>query len=270
MSVIIILSTTGNILVVVAVFKDHRLRKIGNLFIVSLAFADLLVSIAVMTFAVVNDVMDHWYFGQEMCNLWISSDIMCSTASILNLCAISFDRYVNIKLPFRYASIVTKKRAFGAIGTIWLISALISFIPISYLSRHSEGTCYLKLTPVYAVVSSLISFYLPCLLMFILYIRLYKCAQGHVKKIKQQTAPIQLGTVNGVRLPPVPVCPVSENKAAVTVGVVVGIFALCWMPFFCVNIIAAFCEPCISPLLFKVSLPPFQCQSTKQLLQMVL
>ena len=247
------MAVVGNILVCVAIYKDHRLRKVGNLFIVSLAFADLLVSMLVMTFAIVNDVADYWFFGQQMCKLWISFDIMCSTASILNLCAISFDRYINIKVPFRYTHIVTKRKVLATIGSIWLISALISFIPISYLSNHSPGECYLELSPTYAVVSSVISFYVPCLAMLILYIQLYRCAQGHVKKIKSMSGPIQLGSVDGVLLPPVPVCPVSENKAAITVGVVVGVFFICWMPFFCVNIIAAFCEPCISKTLFQVS-----------------
>lgn len=85
-----------------AICADRRLRKLGNLFIVSLAVADLLVSGIVMTFALANDMMGYWAFGPQFCDAWIAMDVMCSTASILNLCAISLDRFIHIKDPLRY------------------------------------------------------------------------------------------------------------------------------------------------------------------------
>ena len=49
-------SIVGNILVCVAVITDPNLRKLSNLFLVSLAIADLLVAAVVMPLALVNDV----------------------------------------------------------------------------------------------------------------------------------------------------------------------------------------------------------------------
>ena len=63
-------------------------------FFFSLALSDLLVGAVVMPLALINDLSAHgWRFGQDFCKIWIASDVMCSTASILNLMAISFDRY---------------------------------------------------------------------------------------------------------------------------------------------------------------------------------
>ena len=92
LAVIIFLSITGNILVCIAVYTDRTLRKVGNLFIVSLAISDLFVACLVMVFAVVNDLQGFWVFGDQFCDIWVAFDVMCSTASILNLCAISMDR----------------------------------------------------------------------------------------------------------------------------------------------------------------------------------
>jgi dopamine D1-like receptor len=101
LSLVIFLSIAGNILVCVAIYTDRALRRIGNLFLASLAIADLFVSSLVMTFAVVNDLLGYWMFGAQFCDTWIAFDVMCSTASILNLCAISLDRYIHIKDPLR-------------------------------------------------------------------------------------------------------------------------------------------------------------------------
>lgn len=99
--ILIFLSVAGNVLVCVAIYTDRGLRRIGNLFLASLAIADLFVGSLVMTFAGVNDLLGYWMFGPSFCDTWIAFDVMCSTASILNLCAISLDRYIHIKDPFR-------------------------------------------------------------------------------------------------------------------------------------------------------------------------
>jgi len=97
LSLIVVFAVAGNLLVIAAIMTDRALRQTGNFFLVSLALADMLVAGAVMTFAVANDVMGRWPFGRVLCDVWLSADVMCSTASILNLCAVSLDRYLHIR-----------------------------------------------------------------------------------------------------------------------------------------------------------------------------
>ena len=100
MTLLIAVAILGNLLVCIAVLTDSSLRKLSNLFFVSLAVSDLLVASLVMPFAMVNDLSVSFvdWFGKEFCKLWIASDVMSCTASIINLLLISFDRYVHIKV----------------------------------------------------------------------------------------------------------------------------------------------------------------------------
>ncbi|XP_011174320.1 dopamine receptor 1 isoform X1 [Solenopsis invicta] len=277
--ILIFFSVAGNVLVCVAIYTDRGLRRIGNLFLASLAVADLFVGGLVMTFAGINDLLGYWIFGMWFCDIWIAFDVMCSTASILNLCAISLDRYIHIKDPLRYGRWVTRRVAIGGIVVVWLLAGLISFVPIS-LDLHKNDdepdqsmsddeehpTCALDITPTYAVVSSCISFYVPCIVMLGIYCRLYCYAQKHVKSIRAVTKLPDTSMAKSFRSkssrskPPKPQTKtkptspyhVSDHKAAITVGVIMGVFLICWVPFFCVNIVAAYCKTCISHRAFQV------------------
>lgn len=165
---------------------------------------------------------------------------------------------------FRYSRWVTRRVAVGSIAAVWLLAALISFVPIS-LGLHrppqplvfKDGdtaypTCALDLTPTYAVVSSCVSFYFPCLVMLGIYCRLYCYAQKHVKNIRAVTRPLTSPQMPAVHHHASSPYHVSDHKAAITVGIIMGTFLLCWVPFFCVNIIAAFCKTCIPGMAFKV------------------
>lgn len=260
---IIFSAIAGNILVCIAIFQDRHLRKNSNYLLVSLAIADLLVATMVMTFAVANDIIGYWVFDPHFCNVWISFDILSSTSSILNLCAISFDRYLHIKNPMVYDRKMNTKKILLCIVIVWVLSALISFIPI-HLGWHMIGAepkettpgspmhCFLDLNPTYALVSSSISFYLPCIIMVCIYGRLYSFARQHVANIRRTTTFEGFSSENTNGKPGGKGSyKVSDHKAAVTLGVIMGVFLLCWVPFFIINIVQAFCK-CVSPVVFSL------------------
>jgi len=126
-------------------------------------------------------------------------------------------------------------------------------------SREGEdGVCVLELNPLYAVLSSTISFYLPCLAMLCIYYRLHRYARKQVETIKM-TYRSSLGrpspvadddgdsTTNPLR------DKMSDHKAAITLGIIMGVFLLSWSPFFTVNLVGALCGPgCVPPLVFAV------------------
>ncbi|NP_001191631.1 dopamine D-1 like receptor [Aplysia californica] len=272
----ILLAISGNLLVCTAVFTERRLKRVkNNYFIVSLAVADLLVACAVMTFALTNDVFHEWLFGPVFCHTWISFDIMCSTASILNLCVISFDRYIHIHKALYYDTWMTTCKALVLIISVWILSALISILPVhlgwykrtsspspnvlnndktlsfnTTTSSHIMGPkpqCIMELNFVYALVSSSISFYVPCLVMLVIYFKLFLFARSHAVSIKSMKRPelsvggqpVSDGSSRSSKR-------ASDYKAAFTLGVITGVFLICWLPFFIINPIAAY-DPTLIP-----------------------
>ncbi|KAL6262801.1 hypothetical protein P5V15_005591 [Pogonomyrmex californicus] len=236
--ILIFFSVAGNVLVCVAIYTDRGLRRIGNLFLASLAVADLFVGGLVMTFAGVNDLLGYWIFGLWFCDIWIAFDVMCSTASILNLCAISLDRYIHIKDPL---SSLRNPR----------VSPLITRL----LPLQEHPTCALDITPTYAVVSSCISFYVPCIVMLGIY-----CSIRAVTKLPDTSMAKSFRSKSSRCKPPKPQTKtkptspyhVSDHKAAITVGVIMGVFLVCWVPFFCVLTWLGYSNSAFNPIIYSI------------------
>ena len=134
-------------------------------------------------------------------------------------------------------------------------------------TEGENGVCVLELNPVYAITSSTVSFYLPCLAMLCIYYRLYRYARKQVETIRM-TYKTSLGgsghsqrevvcvTVDEEKDGPTssPLRDkVSDHKAAITLGIIMGVFLMSWSPFFTVNLVGALCGPgCVPPLVFAV------------------
>nr|UPT51562.1 biogenic amine receptor [Plutella xylostella] len=200
LALIDVLVVAGNCLVIAAVLCSSKLRSVTNLFIVSLAVADLLVGVAVLPFSATREVFEIWIFGGVWCSVWLAVDVWMCTASILNLCAISLDRYVAVTRPVSYPSIMSRKRAKALIGGLWVLSFVICFPPLvgwkdekpAEASQdgwtpnpHCPWTCELTNDAGYVIYSALGSFFIPMFVMLFFYWRIYKAAVRTTKAINQ-------------------------------------------------------------------------------------
>uniref|UniRef100_A0A3Q2XUJ8 Histamine H2 receptor n=1 Tax=Hippocampus comes TaxID=109280 RepID=A0A3Q2XUJ8_HIPCM len=224
LTLLILLTISGNMLVCLAVCASRRLRCLTNCFIVSLAVTDLLLGLAVLPFSAHLQLTDDWPLGPVFCNFYISMDVMLCTASILTLLAISMDRYLAVTMPLRYSSLVLPWRVFVAMASVWTVSVAVSFLPIymgwntvngtvqNHGPRAPERTCRFELNRPYVLTDSLLTFYLPLLVMCWTYLRILRIARAQIKRI----------ITSALR----------EHKATVTLAAVIGAFVVCWLPYF--------------------------------------
>ncbi|CAG6021102.1 unnamed protein product [Menidia menidia] len=333
LTVIILMTICGNMLLIALVFAHRSLRCTSNCFLVSLFFSDLMVALVVMPPAMLNVLCGAWVLWPAFCPVWLCFDVMCCSASILNLCVISLDRYIFIISPLRYKQRMTPARALLLVGAAWGLAALTSFLPIemkwhslgygsgyspfpevlgnisslsdkqypeSYFQTTPSGgasfQCRLQVTLPFALVASVLTFFLPSSAICFTYCRILLAARRQAKRVAALSNPPHLSLGEPSRppssgvaagqaqqdredcnhhAPPLGNLPPSVNserrlahrqgrralKASLTLGVLLGLFFSAWLPFFITNMAQAVCE-CVPLALFDAITWLGYCNST--------
>ncbi|NWI08011.1 HRH1 protein, partial [Tichodroma muraria] len=177
-----------NILVLCAVKTEKKLQTVGNLYIVSLSIADLIVGAAVMPLNIVDLLSPKWPLGLAACLFWLSMDYVASTASIFNLFILCMDRYRSVQQPLKYLKYRTKMRASLLILGVWLLS-FTWVIPIlgwhvfandgqRKVTEHKCETEFFEVTW-FKVLTAVFNFYLPSLLMLWFYCKIFRAVRKH-------------------------------------------------------------------------------------------
>ncbi|XP_006626973.1 5-hydroxytryptamine receptor 1A-alpha [Lepisosteus oculatus] len=318
---LILCAIFGNACVVAAIALERSLQNVANYLIGSLAVTDLMVSVLVLPMAALYQVLNKWTLGQVTCDIFISLDVLCCTSSILHLCAIALDRYWAITDPIDYVNKRTPRRAAILISLTWLIGFLISIPPMlgwrTPEDRADPDACTISQDHGYTIYSTFGAFYIPLILMLVLYGRIFKAARFRIRKTVKKTekkkvsdrcltvspaifpkknngetsknwkrsvepkpdfctngavrhgedgAALEIIEVhhnnskNHLPLPNTPTASFFENrneknteakkkmalarerKTVKTLGIIMGTFIFCWLPFFIVALVLPFCE----------------------------
>ncbi|VDK82443.1 unnamed protein product [Litomosoides sigmodontis] len=261
----IVATLVGNSLVIMAVLSVRKLKmQPANYLFVSLAVADFCVGLLVMPIALIDLLTDRWILGGVACRFWTSADLTLCTASIVNLCMISVDRYCAISQPLRYAAQRTRQRIFCYVIIVWILSLVVSISPlVIWPAKNIEGKCQVNQNPVYQIYATIIAFYGPTCIMVILYAKMWLAAKRLAERDRMLTIETN-GSINDDNLAESH-CPVSlsdpsngsnrqhyyhyhrspavlqkipmvkeksEGKARKTLGIMMSVFVICWLPFF--------------------------------------
>ena len=182
--IIIFVIVFGNCMVIVAVLKDRQLKQASqNKFILSLAAADMLLGIFIMPISLHLQILGHWALHPALCDVWLAMDVFLCTASTLSLVVVSIDRYWTVTNALEYPQLRTPKKVNIGIAGIWLTSALVSLPPLAGWKSKAPSDddlypqCNLSDELGYIIYSLTISFYIPLIIIFIAYGRIFQVAR---------------------------------------------------------------------------------------------
>ncbi|XP_056873511.1 trace amine-associated receptor 1-like [Takifugu flavidus] len=214
-----VVTVCGNALVIISIIYFKQLHVPTNYLILSLAVADLLVGVLVFPFSMAFTVTSCWYHEDLACKLREVFDVILSTASILNLCCISIDRYYAVCHPLAYKSKINNCIIGVMILVSWGVAALtgICIVYVGRVDGKCEESCLLDAL-ISNTLSCIFAFYIPVIVMLHIYLRIFFAAQKQAKQIQN--------TKSGANVSKM------EKKATKTLAIVVGVFLLCWTPYF--------------------------------------
>lgn len=134
------------------------------------------------------------YYGKWKKIYWNkipSLDRVGGKKSVTNFCVQLFS--IAIVKPLKYPMTITKKVVAIMILNTWISPALLSFIPIfagwyttpEHKQRMIDNPdeCQFEVNTVYAVISSSISFWIPCTIMIFTYLAIFREANRQEKQL---------------------------------------------------------------------------------------
>ncbi|XP_036957461.1 neuromedin-U receptor 2 [Acanthopagrus latus] len=229
---------SGNLLTCVVIARHKKMRNPTNLYLVSLAVSDLLV----LLFGMPLEIYDLWQnypfpFGEGGCYFKTFLFETVCFASILNVTALSVERYIAVLHPLKTRYLSTNQHAKRVITILWAVSMTCA-IPntslhgIFYLPERMEESAIctvLKPLWIYNMVMQITTvcfFFVPMMVISVLYL-VMGVHLGRERRQPSGTLGKNCGSstrrkisVNGRRR--------QVNKM---LSIVVAVFGVCWAPF---------------------------------------
>uniref|UniRef100_A0A667ZC94 G-protein coupled receptors family 1 profile domain-containing protein n=1 Tax=Myripristis murdjan TaxID=586833 RepID=A0A667ZC94_9TELE len=253
-----IFAILGNLFIMAAVVRIQKLRTSTNAFVVSLAMADFLVAVLVMPFSLVRSV-DPWHFGRPFCQAHFVLDVSLCTSSIFNLSCVALDRNIAVCNPLCYPVQMSPRRVAILLLLCWILPLLISSLCVSFGMdsqsppaelyspiQQENQTCLAAFHVPYALASSTLCFFIPVGFMLFAYGKIFLAAQRQARWIhamEHQAGQLQMShspmraDLRRQAQACVESCSLKkERKTAKTLGLIMGVFLFCWLPFLSVNV----------------------------------
>ena len=221
-----IMTIGGNAVVLIAIFRTKTLHSISNFYIASLAAADLLVGAILNPILAVKGVLIYLHPDPQWLKAGSVFDkiedfawIQAVVASTFGLTAISVDRYIAVNFGLRYEQLSSLKHCIIAIATVWVSSLIFASVRL-FLDK-------LEHLSILWVVMAIITCILPFVIITFCYVNIFRAARQQVRRILNETSlpsNAQNAWRRSKRLQ------ISHQKTALTIGIVVFLFILLWMP----------------------------------------
>ncbi|XP_049906529.1 melanopsin-A-like isoform X1 [Epinephelus moara] len=236
------LGITGNALVMFAFYSNKKLRNLPNYFIMNLAVSDFLMAFTQSPIFFINCLYKEWVFGEMGCKMYAFCGALFGITSMINLLAISIDRYMVITKPLQAMHWGSKRRTALAIVMVWLYSLAWSLAPLvgwsSYIPEGLMTSCtwdyvtYTLANRSYTMMLCCFVFFIPLGIIFYCYLFMFLAIRKTGREVERLGTQVRKSTLiqqKSLR---------SEWKLAKIAFVVIVVYVLSWSPYACVTLIS--------------------------------
>lgn len=253
-----------------AVFLSRSLLRQNymNIYLIGLSIADISMAVLVVPgFAAFCSGCTHKW--SKYCWLFGGARDIAFPATVLNLLAITYDRYLAVIRPLHYASTMTKRKVFSILLAVWVTPLVVS--SVRSIWQHSWDQQAVKNAEiVYNAILSTMFGFLPIPVLFIVNLKIMRAIKSHGRRIHVERAECmsfsnaELGPTSGFNEDFTSSVAINEQnrrntyrrrKGTMSCVLVVLIFIISWLPRAFLNICSLFGRRDLtSPLLVKLSL----------------
>ena len=240
-SVVILLTLLGNFQVIISLVKKGSCLKPHQLFVISLASADVGVAIFIMFPAFLQEmkIATDWFEEEFYCLSVIGLDVFFCSTSILHLFCMTIERYFAICKPFKYKCIHKKRGIIIMLIFAWVLAGMISLgfvlgkanqYQMEHMYNANITKCLMFINKYLSVFSTMIIFYIPATLMIICNFKIFWTVRITTRGILNRSCSIIVKKTYLNR----------ETIVARTNALLIGCFLVCWIPFFVKDLIRPF------------------------------
>ncbi|XP_022809852.1 octopamine receptor Oamb-like [Stylophora pistillata] len=222
-SVLALLSVVGNALILAAIYRVESQRTPSNAFVASMGVADFSVGLFMNPLWVAKSVLNIWKSDNQLSTAIEVLTMQTIVATTFSLCAVSVDRYIAVT-KMRYNEIMNWKRIRSTITFIWIFSLLFACLRLFITDPLQLPKLWLAATVITVIA--------PLTIISICYYHIFKAAGFQMRKISASV---------GTRISAdQAITQLKHRKAALTIGIVVGVFTICWTPSLVISLIQFF------------------------------
>ena len=225
----------SNVLVLVILARNNRLRTCTNFFIANLCVVDLMAGIILIPAAIDSLLAQKPRRTRYdlVCEFYGFLNSLYGIASSLTVAVIALDRYHSILNCLRYEIIVTQRRTIFVIAWTWLQAIFVSICPLVgwgnfSLNPNQHCSLYFPDNSGFIYFKTVTCVLLPYFVTVFCYTRIHVVARRHAKTIINiQVRDTTNKTIQGVNL--------SASKKTMMVYIVLGVYTICWIPLYTLN-----------------------------------
>ncbi|XP_042216630.1 QRFP-like peptide receptor, partial [Homarus americanus] len=251
-----VVGVVGNALIIFTICRYRRLKTTTNVFLSSLASADLLLILICIPVKLARLFSYTWTLGEVLCKMLYYLQSLSSICSVLTLTTMSIERYYAIVYPMRAQYRCTISQARRLCLGIWVLSLVLAS-PITLMQVHMEVGDRVKafwcvrdfdsplLWRSYETYMMVLVLVVPACIMAVAYAAISNAIINMMVQRRSITGKGQMANgvlmLNGAMRGRRRETEESEVRQVVSMLVVVVVlFVVCWGPILVVNVLKAY------------------------------